>query len=79
MLSAWVGVAGRTKKANLNIPVALNIEGIVPSGGRRKFRGKCTGRKKTEVGCQAKMKPFSNLKFQFVPKNRVGRAAVELL
>lgn len=58
-LTKYTGSCSRgTKKANLNIPVALKSEGTVPSGGRKKFREKCTGRKKKRTGerCQAKMK-----------------------
>lgn len=49
-LAKYTGSCSRgTKKANLNIPVALKSEGTVPSGGRKKFREKCTGRKKKEL------------------------------
>ena len=67
MMLAWnrslnpfvkVGVAGRTKKPNLNKPVALNIEDTVPSGGRKKFRGNAPG-ERTGVGCQAKREIIS--------------------
>ena len=41
-----------TKKANLNIPGALQSEGTVPSGGRKKFRENELGEKKKNFAKQ---------------------------
>lgn len=34
-----VPIGERTKDTNLNTSAALNVEGVVPSGGRKKIRG----------------------------------------
>lgn len=63
MMSTWnrslnpflkVQVAGRTKKRNLNKPIALNIEDIVPSGGRKNIQGEM--HQERELGWDAKQR-----------------------
>lgn len=85
MMSTWnrslnpflkVRVAGRTKKRNLNKPIALNIEDIVPSGGRKNIQGEM--HQERELGWDAKQrwKALPNLRFQSVGEGGVGRVAL---
>ena len=87
MMLAWnrslnpfvkVRVAGRTKKPHFNKPVALNTEDIVPSGGRKEFRGQWSRRENWGGMPGKEEKSFPNLRFQYVGDSDggVGRGGV---